>query len=44
MMYVPLPFYFALGCNIIDILELLHLMAPVNKNILIQEPSEVPLK
>lgn len=34
MMFPPLPFYFALGCNIIDILELLYLMAAVSESIL----------
>lgn len=35
VMFAPFPFYFALGCSIIDILELFCLIAPADKNILI---------
>lgn len=35
MVFPPLPFCFALGCNVIDVLELLYLMTAVSESILI---------
>lgn len=43
-MLAPFLLVLALGCSVIDILELLYFMAPVNVNLLIWKPSEMPFK